>query len=55
MLDLEKIALDAVTNALNSDSLKESIEKKITETIEKEITDMFRSYSDFGKSFEKGT
>ena len=52
MLDLEKIALDAVTNALNSDSLKESIEKKITETIEKEITDMFRSYSDFGKSFE---
>ncbi|MGF1727035.1 hypothetical protein [Photobacterium nomapromontoriensis] len=53
MLDLEKIALNAVTTALNSDSLKESIEKKITETIEREITDMFRSYSDFGKSFEK--
>ncbi|TGZ35341.1 hypothetical protein EQ875_01622 [Photobacterium damselae subsp. damselae] len=53
MLDLEKIATDAVTKALNSDSLKESIEKKISETIEREVTDMFRSYSDFGKTFEK--
>lgn len=53
MLDLEKIALDAVTNALNSDALKEAIENKITATIESEITDMFRSYSDFGRSLEK--
>lgn len=53
MLDLEKIALNAVTKALNSESLKEAIENKITETIEREVTDIFRSYSDFGKSFEK--
>ncbi|MCD9504565.1 hypothetical protein GLP37_20595 [Photobacterium phosphoreum] len=53
MLELEKIALDAVTKALNSDSLKESIENKITATIEREITDMFSSYSDFSKTFEK--
>ncbi|MBY3789538.1 hypothetical protein HPQ32_14010 [Photobacterium carnosum] len=53
MLNLEQIAINAVKKALNSDSLKESIEKKITETIESEITYMFRSYSDFGKSFEK--
>ncbi|MCG3884141.1 hypothetical protein I3271_05525 [Photobacterium leiognathi] len=53
MLNLEQIAINAVSNALNSDALKAAIENKITETIEKEVTDMFRSYSDFGKTFEK--
>lgn len=52
MLDIEKIAIEAVKNALNSDALKESIEKKITETITSEITDSFRTYSPFGKAFE---
>lgn len=53
MLDLEQIAISAVTKALNSDSLKEAIESKITATIEREITEMFSSYSDFSKAFEK--
>ncbi|QKN84445.1 hypothetical protein MARILYN_37 [Vibrio phage Marilyn] len=53
MLDLEKIAIEAVKNTLNSDALKESLEKKIEETITSELQNQFRSYSDFGKAFEK--
>lgn len=52
MLNLEQIAIDAVKNVMNSDALKEAIEKKITETITSEITDTFRSYSPFAKAFE---
>lgn len=52
MLNIEQVAIEAVKNALNSESLKEIVEKKITETIEREVSDQFRTYSDFGKAFE---
>lgn len=52
MLNIEKIAIEAVKNALNSEALQKSIEEKITETITRELTDQFRSYSEFGKAFD---
>ena len=53
MLNIEQIAIDAVKNTLASDELKETIEKKIEATITSQMSDFFRSYSDFGKAFEQ--
>lgn len=53
MLNIEQIAIDAVKNTLNSDKLKEGLEKRIEETITSELKDFFCSYSDFGKAFEQ--
>ncbi|PTO69296.1 hypothetical protein [Vibrio splendidus] len=52
MLNIEQIATNAVKNTLASAELQEAIEKKIEETITSELTDFFRSYSDFGKAFQ---
>ncbi|PTO77591.1 hypothetical protein [Vibrio splendidus] len=52
MLNIEQIATNAVKNTLASAELQEAIEKKIEETITSELTDFFRSYSDFGKAFK---
>lgn len=52
MLNIEQIAIEAVKNTLNSDSLKEVIEAQIQETITRELKDQFRTYSGFGKALE---
>lgn len=52
MLNIEQIAINAVKNTLASDELKGAIEQKIEETITSQLSSFFRSYSDFGKSFE---
>lgn len=52
MINIEKIAIEAVKNTLNSDSLKEAIETRIQEAITSKLEDQFRTYSDFGRAIE---
>lgn len=53
MLNLEKIAINAVTNALNSDELKQTIESRIEKTITSVLHESFHEYSDFGRDFKE--
>lgn len=53
MLNLEKIAINAVTNVLNSDELKQTIEARIEKTITSVLHESFQEYSDFGRDFKE--
>lgn len=53
MLNLEQVAINAVSKVLSSDELKQTVESSVEKTITSIMKDTFREYSDFGKAFKK--
>lgn len=53
MLDLNKIVNDSLVKIAAEGYVEKVVEKRLKESIESVIDDLFRSYSDFGKNLKK--